>query len=226
MVQALTLRAAAGHAAAAGYWKRVEGFCTANSRAFAAHGCGESANTLPDGPHLPPTAHEPMGVCAHNSINVQGCSSADIHRAKLTHICALAREGPGRNSRARHWARLRHTSDDAGSGRATTPGDHAANLGATMLDPCYTRLRRPTSRRRTRHAVHPESTLLLSVQNALALISSLYYTHAPQLLTRHRQRARSHTRKSLLVAPSPHVPHTHEHSSDVPNLESPNPRSI
>jgi len=98
------------------------------------------------------------------------------------------REEQGRDSRVRHWARLRHTSDDAGSGRATTPGDHAANLGATMLDTCYTRLRRPTSRRRTRHAVHLESTLLLSIQNALALISSLYYTHAPQLLTRRRQR--------------------------------------
>jgi hypothetical protein len=42
-------------------------------------------------------------------------------------------------------------------------------------------LRRPILRRRTRHAVDLESTLLLSIQNALALISSLYYTHAPQL---------------------------------------------
>ena len=156
------------------------------------------------------SASPPHCPRAHGRVHTQLHQRARLlergHLSSKTHTHMRAtREGPGRNSRARHWARLRHTSDDAGSGRATTPGDHAANLGATMLDPCYTRLRRPTSRRRTRHAVHPESTLLLSVQNALALISSLYYTHAPQLLTRRRQRVR-HTSTFTHRAPDVSLP--------------------
>jgi hypothetical protein len=55
-------------------------------------------------------------------------------------------------------------------------------------------LRRPIFRGRTRHAVDLESTLVLSIQNALALISSLYSTRAPQLLhASPPTRALSHT---------------------------------
>jgi len=128
----------------------------------------------------PPLPTSPW-ACAHTTPSTCKVARARTSTEQAYTRTRATREEPGRDSRVRHWARLRHTSDDAGSGRATTPGDHAANLGATMLDSCYTRLRRPTSRRRTRHAVHLESTLLLSIQNALALISSLYYTHAPQL---------------------------------------------
>ena len=41
--------------------------------------------------------------------------------------------------------------------------------------------------------------------------------------TRRRQGARSLTRKTLLVAPSPHAPHTHEHSSERSPPRNPEP---
>ena len=189
MVQALTLRAAAGHAAAAGYWKRVEGFARPTAERSPPMGVGSQPTPSRMVRISPPLPTSPW-ACAHTTPSTCKVARARTSIEQAHTRTRATREEPGRDSRVRHWARLRHTSDDAGSGRATTPGDHAANLGATMLDTCYTRLRWPTSRRRTRHAVHLESTLLLSIQNALALISSLYYTHAPQLLTRRRQRVR------------------------------------
>jgi hypothetical protein len=70
-------------------------------------------------------------------------------------------------------------------------------------------LRRPILRRRTRHAVDLESTLLLSIQNALALISSLYYTHVPQLLhAPPPTRALSHTQDAPCGTVASRATHT------------------
>ena len=89
---------------------------------------------------------------------------------------SAVRTRPLLRCRARPWACERWR----GERHRQTPGDHATNLGATMLvllcmaPLAYFPWEDPAR-------CDPESPWLLSVQNALALISSLYYTHAPQL---------------------------------------------
>jgi hypothetical protein len=60
----------------------------------------------------------------------------------------------------------------------------------------------------------PLKALCFSLLRRSLWISSLYYTHAPQLLhASPPTRAFSHTQDAP-ASPSPHAPHTHEHSSE------------
>jgi hypothetical protein len=132
MVQALTLRAAAGRAAASGYWK-TRRFCTANNAAIRCPWAWRVLHiALPDGPHLPPTAPRTHGRVRTKLHQRAGCAGADLDRATL-HSHATARGEAGRDLCPRHWARIQACERWRGERNMQTPGDHATNLGATML---------------------------------------------------------------------------------------------
>jgi hypothetical protein len=133
MVQALTLRAAAGRAAAAGYWK-TRRFCTASNAAIRRPWAWRVSHVaLPDGPHLTPTAPRPHGR-VHTQLHQRaGCACADLDRATLHTHAATARGEAGRHLCPRHWARIQACERWRGERNRQTPGDHATNLGATML---------------------------------------------------------------------------------------------
>jgi membrane-associated phospholipid phosphatase len=132
MVQALMLRAAAGRAAAAGFWK-TRRFCTASNAAIGRLWVwGVSHIALPSWSASPPHAPQTHGRVQTQLHQGAGCPCADLDRATLhTHAARPRRQGadPLPRCRARpraceRWRRERHRQ---------TPGDHATNLGATML---------------------------------------------------------------------------------------------
>ena len=154
--------------------------------------------------------------------------------------CRLRVRGPGTAQRCTRMPRACGSQDatpapllDAHSGtRAMARGAVSADPRGSCHQPLRYHvspakwLRRPILRRRTRHAVDLESTLLLSIQNALALISSLYYTHVPQLLhAPPPTRGLTHARHSLWHSLLPHHTHTSTHLN-VPDLGILNPWSI
>ena len=180
MVQALALRAAAGRAAAAGFWK-TRRFCTASNAAIGRLWVwGVSHIALPGWSTSPP--HGPTDPWTR------------AHTAPPT--CRLRVRGPGTAQRCTRMLSARGSQDATPAPLlGAHSGTRAMARGAVSADPrgsCHQPrryhvspakwLRRPILRGRTRHAVDLESTLLLSILNALALISSLYYTHAPQSL--------------------------------------------
>ena len=67
----------------------------------------------------------------------------------------------------------------------------------------------------------PREPLLLSIQVHSFHRCIIHMHHS--CFTCRRQRAHSHTRKTLLVAQSPHATHTHEHSSERSQPWSPEP---
>ena len=131
--------------------------------------------------------------------------------------CRLRVRGPGTAQRCTRMPRACGSQDatpapllDAHSGtRAMARGAVSADPRGSCHQPRRYHvspakwLRRPILRGRTRHAVDLESTLLLSILNALALISSLYYTLAPQ---------------SLHASPPTRAPHIY--------VSSPSPRRL
>jgi hypothetical protein len=201
MVQALLLRAAAGRAAAAGFWK-TRRFCTASNAAIGRLWVwGVSHIALPSWSASPPHAPQTHGRVQTQLHQGAGCPGADLDRA-TPHTHAARPRPAGR----------RPTAPMLGA----PSGMRAMARGAASADPrgsCHQPrryhvspakwLRRPILRGRTRHAVDLESTLLLSILNALALISSLYYTLAPQ---------------SLHASPPTRAPHIY--------VSSPSPRRL
>jgi hypothetical protein len=133
MVQALTLRAAAGRAAAAGFGK-TRRFCTASNAAIRRLWVwGVNHIALPDRPRLPPTTPQTHGR-VHTQLNQRaGCAGADLDRATVHTHAATARGDAGRNPCPRTWARTQACERWRGERNRQTPGDHATNLGATML---------------------------------------------------------------------------------------------
>ena len=173
------LRAAAGRAAAAGFWK-TRRFCTVSNAAIGRLWVwGVSHIALPSWSASPPHAPQTHGRVQTQLHQGAGCPCADLDRATLhTHAARPRRQGA--DPLPRCWARPRACERWRRERHRQTPGDHATNLGATMLvllcmaPLAYFPWEDPAR-------CDPESPWLLSVQNALALISSLYYTHAPQL---------------------------------------------
>jgi hypothetical protein len=99
------------------------------------HGRKESVNALPNGPHFPPTTHGPMGACTHNSINVQVARAWTSNDQRCTRTPRLPAGKQDTTSVPATGRAFRHAIDGVGSGIGQTPGDHATNLGATMLVP-------------------------------------------------------------------------------------------
>ena len=143
-------------------------------------GVGGQSHSPPGLVHIsPPRPHRPMDACTHSSTKVQVARARTSTPGNTAH----ARRAPAAvrtRPLPRCWGRLRACERWRGERHRQTPGDHATNLGATMLvllcmaPLAYFPWEDPAR-------CDPESPWLLSVQNALALISSLYYTRAPQL---------------------------------------------
>jgi hypothetical protein len=132
MVQALTLRAAAGRAAAAGFWK-TRRFCTASNAAIGRLWVWEVSHIAPPGwsaspPHGPTDpwtrAHTAPPRCRLRGRGRRPGNTAHACRAPAAVRTRLL---------PRCWARLRACERWRGERHRQTPGDHATNLGATML---------------------------------------------------------------------------------------------
>ncbi len=134
MVQALILRAAAGRAAAAGFWN-TRLFCTASNAAIRHLWVWRVSHiALQDRPHLPPTAPQ-----THRRVHTQlhqraGCACADQAPHNVAHACCAPAEVMTRLL-PRCWTRIRACERWRGDWYRQTPGDHATNLGANMLVP-------------------------------------------------------------------------------------------
>ena len=99
----------------------------------------------PHGPTDPWTrAHAAQPTC-----RLRG---ADLDRTTVHTHATTARGDAGRNPCPRTWARIQARERWRGERNRQTPGDHATNLGATMLV-LLNWLRRPILRGRTRRAV-------------------------------------------------------------------------
>ena len=79
----------------------------------------------------PPRPHGPMGACTHRSTNVQ-VARARIGPAQRSTRTPHARGGQDATP-APLLARIRACERWRGERYRQTPGDHATNLGATML---------------------------------------------------------------------------------------------
>ena len=132
MVQALALRAAAGRAAAAWFWK-TRRFCTASNAAIGRLWVwGVSHIALPSWSASPPHAPQTHGRVQTQLNQRAGCACAD----PVPRTTAQARRAPAEARTRllpRCWTRIRARERWRGERYRQTPGDHATNLGATML---------------------------------------------------------------------------------------------
>jgi hypothetical protein len=119
-----------------------------------------------------------MGVCTHSSTNVQVARAQTRYHATL-HTRATARGSQDATPApllGAHRARQRW----CGERYRQTPGDHATNLGATMLD-YATRGSAGLSSSEEPGALRPLRALRFSLLRRSLWVSSLYILHAPQL---------------------------------------------
>jgi hypothetical protein len=132
MVQALILRAATGREAAAGFWK-TRRFCTASNAAIGRLWVWGVSHIAPPGwstspPHGPTDpwsrAHTAPPRCR---LRGRGRRPGNTAHARRPRAAVRTRPLP------RCWARLRACERWRGERHRQTPGDHATNLGATML---------------------------------------------------------------------------------------------
>ena len=220
MVQALTLRAAAGRAAAAGFWK-TRRFCTASNAAIRRLWVWRVSHiALPDRPHLPPTAPQTHGRVHTQLHQGAGCAGADLDRA-TPHTHAARLRKPGRDSCPVAGRAFGHASDGAGSGIGRPPGimPPTPSLPCSscyMAPPAY-----PPQKNSARSGPREHSASLYTKCTRFDIIAVVYT--CTTVASRAAANARSHTRKTLLVAPSSHAPHTHEHSSERSQPWSPEP---
>ena len=167
------LRAAAGRAAAAGFWK-TRRFCTASNAAIGRLWVwGVSHIALPSWSASPPHAPQTHGRVQTQLHQGAGCPCADLDRATLhTHAARPRRQGA--DPLPRCWARPRACERWRGERHRQTPGDHATNLGATML--VLLNGSAGLLLRKTRHAVTQRASASLCTKCTRFDIIAVLYT--------------------------------------------------
>jgi hypothetical protein len=167
------LRAAAGRAAAAGFWK-TKWFCTASNAAIGRLWVwGVSHIALPSWSASPPHAPQTHGRVQTQLNQRAGCACADPVPRNAAHACRAPAEVRTRLL-PRCWTRIRARERWRGERYRQTPGDHATNLGATML--VLLNGSAGLLLRKTRHAVTQRASASLCTKCTRFDIIAVLYT--------------------------------------------------
>ena len=168
----------AAAAAAAGFWK-TRRFCTASNAAIGRLWVwGVSHIALPSWSASPPHAPQTHGRVQTQLNQRAGCACADPVPRNAAHACRAPAE-VRTQLLPRCWTRIRARERWRGERYRQTPGDHATNLGDTMLN-LATRGSAGLSSSEEPGALRPLRALRFSLLRRSLWGSSLHMLHAPQ----------------------------------------------